>query len=224
MSDDSTPHSVAAAHRTYTSLAESALREMVLDGRLVAGERLNEVALSNELEISRGPIREAVNRLVSKGLLISVSHRGAYVRSFSRAELGELYDLRIALETYAVRVGVERAGGGEIRALEESLVTTAAILEEPGVTRYPADLDFHTRVVALAHNSALHQAFDGALGQITLARSRSSSDPSRARRALSEHQEVVAAITRRDAATAEKRLERHLRSALENAFAVLDLD
>jgi len=216
------PVTIGDSHRTYTSLAETAIREMVLDGRLAPGARLNEVVLAHTLQISRGPLREAIQRLASQGLLQVVSHRGAFVRSFGRDELADLYDLRIALETHAVRVGVQRATDGEIAELREVLEATQRILASRP-SRYPSDLDFHRRLVELAHNPVITAAFASALVQIGLARSRSSSDPARARVALADHLEVLTHVVERDGHRAAASLRRHLEGALANALTVLEL-
>ena len=216
------PHALAGMHRTYSSLAEASIRQMVIDGQLAPGERLNEVALANTLEISRGPVREAIQRLASAGLLKMVTHHGAYVRQFGRDELRDLYDLRIALETHAVRVGARRATDDQITKLRDMLTATRQVLDEQS-GRYPGDLDFHRRIVGLAHNPALTAAFESALAQIEVARARSSSDPGRARMALDDHVEVLDHLVARDGNRAATRLREHLESALENALAVLDL-
>lgn len=222
---DAAPSSPAinTVHRTYASLAQSALREMVLDGRLRPGERLNEVALAAALRISRGPLREAIQRLTIEGLLTSVSHRGAFVRSFSRGELESLYDLRTALETYAVRVGATRCNEEQVAALREVLHRTRTLLDGDS-SGYPSDLDFHRRLVELVGSSEVSDAFDRVMQQITMARSRSSSDPLRARRALEEHARVLDAVVDRDGARAAEHLEAHLRGALQSALSVLAID
>lgn len=220
----STEHSgtLTEVHRTFASLAEASIRQMVIDGRLAPGERLNEVALANALDISRGPVREAIQRLASAGLLSIVSHHGAYVREFGRDELRDLYDLRIALETHAVRVGAKRATDEQVLELQRMLQATQQVLDQRAGA-YPGDLDFHRRIVALAHNPSLTAAFDSALQQIELARARSSGDPARAVVALEDHVDVVRHLVARDGNRAATHLRRHLEGALVNALAVLDL-
>ncbi|MDN4171708.1 GntR family transcriptional regulator [Nocardioides sp. SOB77] len=202
---------------TIAALAERELREMVLGGRFEAGERLNEVALADSLGISRGPLREAVSRLAAEGLLTVVTHKGAYVRTVSPSDLRDLYELRIAVETYAVRLGVERASDEQLAGLDADLARTRAILERRSDEPYPADLDFHARVVSLARNEALLTQVRETHARLHLARARSAHDPRRARAAYDEHAAVVARVLARDAAGAAELMESHLRAALENA-------
>jgi DNA-binding GntR family transcriptional regulator len=203
---------------TVAGLAEDELRAMVLDGRLVPGERLNEVFIAETLGISRGPLREAIQRLASEGLLSVVPHKGAYVRSLSEAELRQLYELRIAIETYAVRLGAERGTPVQRAALQETLERTRQVLDSGEDVPYPSDLDVHVQMVALAHNPALLQVMREAHAGIHLARARSARDPGRARAAYEEHEQIVGCIVAGESVRAAELLERHLESSLVSAL------
>src|SRR5579864_3479371 len=82
------------------------LREEILSGRLPAGTELQEVALSSELGVSRGPLREAIGRLAAEGLVTVRPRRGAVVRSLSEEEFLEFYQVREAIEGMAVKLAV----------------------------------------------------------------------------------------------------------------------
>lgn len=86
-----------------TTLAYNSIKEYILDGRLNEDSRLTEEFLSSQLGISKSPIREALNRLESEGLVRIEPRKGAYLRRPSSQEVTELYDLREALETHVVR-------------------------------------------------------------------------------------------------------------------------
>src|SRR2546423_10742649 len=95
------------------------LREEILAGGLEPGAELAEVALSEQLGVSRGPIREAIGRLASEGLVTVRPRRGAVVRSLSKEEFLELYQVREALEMMAVRLAVPKLAAEDIAELEE---------------------------------------------------------------------------------------------------------
>src|SRR5438445_13757943 len=84
------------------------LREEILSERLQPGTELQEVALSEELGVSRGPIREAIGRLAAEGLVTVRPRRGALVRSLAKHEFAELYQVREALDMMAVRLAVPK--------------------------------------------------------------------------------------------------------------------
>jgi DNA-binding GntR family transcriptional regulator len=208
---------------TYSARTESLLRNMVLDGELAPGERLNEVALANTLGISRGPLREAVRRLASEGLLTLVSHRGAFVRTFSRDEIVELYEVRAALELHAVRLVCQRAGDEDIADLQTMLSETESRMSQDRNRAYPQELDFHLRLVLLAGNQALMDAALASHHQISLARSISAKQPLRARAAVVEHQELVEAMQARDVHTATDLMEEHIGHSRDSALTALGL-
>src|SRR2546427_7455677 len=95
------------------------LREEILSERLQPGAELQEVALAEELGLSRGPIREAIGRLAAEGLVVVRPRRGAVVRSLSKDEFLEAYQVREALEMMAVRLAVPRLADGDLARLQE---------------------------------------------------------------------------------------------------------
>src|SRR5713226_177425 len=103
---------------TLSQRAHTFLREEILSNRLPPGTELQEVALSQQLGVSRGPIREALGRLASEGLVTVRPRRGALVRSLSKEEFLELYQVREALEVMAVKLAVPRLRAEDFDALE----------------------------------------------------------------------------------------------------------
>src|SRR5499427_8014529 len=106
------------------------LREEILAGRLPAGTELQEVALAAELGVSRGPIREAIGRLAAEGLVTVRPRRGAVVRSLSKQEFLEAYQVREALEVMAVRLAVPKLTRTEVTSLERLTDQMAARAED----------------------------------------------------------------------------------------------
>jgi DNA-binding GntR family transcriptional regulator len=210
-------------NNTFSQATEAVLREMILDGSVKPGERLNEVFLASSLGISRGPLREAIQRLVSEGLLTVVSHRGAYVRTFSRDEIVELYELRGALELHAVRLACARATGAELDELDAILGDTESRIRASDGKEYPKEPDFHLRLVLLAGNQALMRSALEVHRQLSLARSMSAKRPRRAREAVAEHSSLVAVLRRRDAEEATALMMRHLDHSMNSAIAALGL-
>lgn len=216
------PQPLERATQTFSGRTVEVLRDMIVAGQLRAGERLNEVELASALGISRGPLREAIQRLRSEGLLVTVANRGAYVRTFTAQQLRELYEVRIALETHAVRLAASNADAAAMNGLHQMLEETERALVVGSA--YPRDLDFHQSLIALANNQALLDAATEVHRQVEMARSRSGHEPARALTALTEHKIIVDHLTARRGEGAAKALAKHLRSALENALAILDHD
>ncbi|WP_169333742.1 GntR family transcriptional regulator [Nocardia higoensis] len=221
----SRPTAAPRLHRegTFAHRTEAVLRDMVLDGTLKPGERLNEVALAADLGISRGPLREAIQRLVSEGLLTVISHRGAFVRTFTRQEIVDLYELRTALELHAVRLLCRNAADADLADLEALQSAAQEKVAATADTAYPAELDFHLQLLVLTNNQALLSAALETQRLLSLARTMSASKPTRARAAVVEHKELIAALKDRDLDRAIHRMEEHLQHSMESAIAALGL-
>jgi DNA-binding GntR family transcriptional regulator len=103
----------AATEQTVTRL-----RRFILEGDLEPGARLQEVELAAQLGVSRTPVREALRTLSSQGLVEILPHRGARVARWSAADLDEIYELRIMLESHAAQLAANRMGPAEADVLD----------------------------------------------------------------------------------------------------------
>src|ERR1700745_3029365 len=112
------------------------LREEILSERLAPGAELQEVALAEELGVSRGPLREAIGRLAAEGLVTVRPRRGAVVRSLSKDEFLELYQVREALEVMAVRLAVPKLEADDFAQLDELIDRMSAHAERDEVTEF----------------------------------------------------------------------------------------
>jgi DNA-binding GntR family transcriptional regulator len=128
------------------------VRDMILDGRLPAGERINEVRLAAEIGVSRTPLREALSRLVTEGALIDVPRRGMFVRPLTAEEVRAIYPIRAILDPAALRLaGVPSA---------KKLAALSKINRELGACTDPKEcvrLDdhFHLELIAGCPNPVL---------------------------------------------------------------------
>jgi DNA-binding GntR family transcriptional regulator len=200
-----------------------ALREMILSGILGPGERLNEVELSTALGISRAPLREAIRDLASQGLLTIVTHKGAFVPSYTADDLRDIYEVRIAVETHAVRLVALRRSPADIADLNTLLDLTEEEVRRSGSLAYPSstELDFHGRVMELTRNQHLNEIGTSVGQKIQLARIRSGLRPERAQVALREHREIVDRMDS-DPEAAAMLMMRHLQLSLESVLEVSD--
>lgn len=215
MTDASAPVPIGSRQETYATLVQKELREMILDGRLPAGSRINEVELAEAFQVSRGPLREAVQRLYAEGLLVAHKHRGAFVRNISATELRNLYSVRIGLETWALRSGARDANSDQLDGLRILLDETKSALRHEA--EYPRDLDFHRHLVGIADNERLSEVHESVLQQIQIARSKSARQPLRASAAIAEHEQVLVALLEGRIDDAIEALETHLWASLESA-------
>ncbi len=186
----------------------SALRELIVTGGLPAGEHLREAALAQQLGVSRNTVREAVQILVSDGLVRREMHRGAYVAELTEDDVRDLFRVRRLVELTAIR---EIAGSKETAPLKDAVRSLATAVESGD--RYAiseADLEFHRRLVGLMDSERLGALYDGVDAEMQLSIARATPASVDAPTLLKDHKAILAALDRGDAAAAAKRLERHL--------------
>jgi len=144
------------------------IQRKIAAGELAAGSALSELALAKELGSSRTPIREAIGQLVAEGFLEQTPNRGAVVVQLTRQDIVELYELREALEVYAVgkaaRERFRTSGLERLQGLADEIPTLKAELEISGgdtlnarqMHRFVAsDLGFHTLLMRMAGNARI---------------------------------------------------------------------
>ncbi len=195
------------------------LREEILSNRLPAGTELQEVALSKELGVSRGPIRESLGRLAAEGLVTVRPRRGAVVRSLSKREFTEAYQVREALEMMAVRLAVPRLTEDDLARLQELIDEMQEAADREEVERFfDANAAFHGRLFEASGNRMLQEVYRGLLVQIGRYRLRSLSlrgnllvAARQPHRSVSEHRAILRAARRGDTARAEHLMSEHVR-------------
>lgn len=145
---------------SMVDLATAALRAMILSGRLKPGERLVENQLTDQLGVSRPPLREALKNLQHEGLVVSNPRRGAVIRPLTRHDVYEIVTLREELETFAIRLGVPARSPERLEACREALraLEEAAEAGDEGTTTQQS-FDFHLAVVDLAGHSRLTDSY-----------------------------------------------------------------
>lgn len=139
-----------ARNRNLTTRATYALRQRILNGGLPGGARLFEVALSEELRISRTPVREAMSRLAEEGLLERARGGGFQVRGFSRRDVIDAIELRGVLEGTAARLAAERGVAGE--KLVQINDVLARLDAGFGLADGSANFDLYSELNALFHD------------------------------------------------------------------------
>jgi DNA-binding GntR family transcriptional regulator len=132
------------------------------------GERLVETKLAEELGMSRAPVREALRRLLEEGLVVERAHYGMFVQSFDWAEIVDLYNARVGLETIALRLFVRR--GASTNSLRAQIERRRAAAEAGDVSEVvAADFAFHEEVFLGSGNSILSDFFRRLAAQTLIA-------------------------------------------------------
>ena len=205
----------ARAEPEYASRSELAyqkLRQAIQSGELKPGQRVMEVEIAEWLDISRTPVREALRRLESDGILEMEPRNGLVVGSISRQATLELYVMREVLEGTAARLCARNASDIELLELRE-LVKREARLHDDAEALVRHNRQFHEAVHRGAHNRYLEKSLSAVNDSMWLLGKSQMLLPERAKSAAAEHAELFAAIERRDPDAAEEVARRHVRSA-----------
>ncbi len=204
---------------TLSGRTTIALREAIVTGKIQAGEKLNEPKLAEQYQVSRGPLREAIRRLVAMGLVQHKPHVGASVIPLEITRIVELYEVREALEGVAAGLAALRMSDEEISELKKLLEVHRQHCESNAGEYMQAegDFDFHYQIIKGARNELLaHQLCNELYHLIRMVRFQTSRFKARPNRALVEHEQLIYAIENRDAALAEMLMRRHISRAKES--------
>ena len=198
-------------NRTLWEQVRDRLREDILAGRLEPGTELSEVALARDFGTSRGPLREALGRLASEGLVTITPRRGAVVTQLSRHEFLDAYQVREALETLAARLAVPLMSDAEIAHLGElcELMERAARDDEVHIF-FETNNSFHEALVRGSRNQKLHELHRMLVGQMVPYLPRSLELRGNLKQSVEEHRAILAAVEARDAERAAELLAEHI--------------
>jgi DNA-binding GntR family transcriptional regulator len=200
--------------QSTAAIVADRIRTAIMRGTFPPGTQLGEVELAARLGVSRGPLREAMQRLVAEGLLRSERHRGLFVRDLDAEDVRDVY---------VARTAVERAAGllllaGDRAAIAERLTATLAQMEEVAddpVALADADHAFHAEFVAASGSPRLRRMADALLVEtrMCLAALQETLPPAQA--LISEHRELRDAVRDGDAERLTAVLEAHMTDAVD---------
>jgi len=202
----------------------SVLREAIISGSFAPGQHLREEDLAEQLQVSRGPVRDALATLGHEGLVRIEPHKGATVPLLARRDVDEVYSLRLAMETLAARWAVEHATADDLAALEAVLAEVPAALDS-GDARAVSDLDvrFHDAFYRAAHHERLYVFWRSVRSQVSrFLFSRNTVVPTTREIALDEHAHLLELLRQRAEDELVEAVQAHLRGAYDRLTAQYD--
>jgi DNA-binding GntR family transcriptional regulator len=203
-----------------TSVADSAytaIRASVISGRFRPGEQLVEARLAEELGVSRGPVREALRRLCEEGLLVDILHRGTFVREFGPRELVDIYNVRIGLESVAVRLMIRAGRSSDRLAAQVEEMRGAARARNIGELS-ALEVRFHETLCELSDNPLLVSVFRSISAHVQMAVSFDNASYDDPLQIAEEHTPIIEAIDACDEALAVRSVCEHIVGSVEPLF------
>ncbi len=209
----------AQRYRTTPALVAEVLREAILLSVLKGGEQLRQDEIAAHLGVSRIPVREALRQLEAEGLVVFYPHRGAVVSALSYREVQEIYEIRIALETTAIRLAIPHLSERDLQRAEKVLdeIDLAADVAKWCVL----NREFHTVLYTPADRPRLLALINTMRTNVERYQRIYISLMQHQANSQGEHREILEACRRHDVRSAVRELERHLGNAARSLAAYL---
>ena len=214
--DDLRTKVVPIQRRTLHEAVVSQLRDMIIEGVLAPGQRINEVHVGASLNVSRTPLREAIKTLASEGLVEMQPARGGVVRRFSQDDIRDSLEALKAIEQATAVMACARANDETLAAvarLHAEMMRLYAARDR--LAYFKLNQAIHSAIVAAGGNVALAQAHERLQARIRRVRFVGNETPERWAGAVAEHEEMIVALLRRDGAGLAAVMGRHLDNTLE---------
>ncbi len=213
---------VEMSHLALHEQVSARLRTMLVEGRIAPGAKLNERELSEQLHVSRTPLREAIKLLAAEGLVDLLPNRGAVAVKLTEADVMHSFELLAELEGISGALAAQRIAETEIaelRALHFEMMACHARRDLSGYYRLNARI--HSAINEAAGNPVLAQTYRAINARVQSLRFRTNQDEAKWARALAEHQQMIEALAARDGARLREVLVRHVLAKRDALLALL---
>lgn len=198
--------------------AYSVLRNAIVCNDLKPGSPLSEGSLSERLGISRTPIREALKRLQDDSLVRIVPRRGAFVSDISAEDIVQIYQLREAVECYAIQFVPQYGDPAELDELVDEVERLPEWIKAGEIERVnDLDIRLHHYIAHASRNELLYRLVDQMLNQVIRMRNMTPTIPGRLEQQANEHRQIVSALKAGNAEAAREALRNHLRQVRDTA-------
>lgn len=199
------------------------IKNLILCNEILPGQKLHHQQLSERLGVSRTPVREALTRLVQEGYVSFLPNRGFTCKEIRMQEAEELYELREALEAFAVEKAITNLTDASLARLRAKMNSYGRDVQNRFTRdRLVYDQDVHLAIAELAGNETLKKMLGHVFERIVLKRRTDGLyDPARGIAAHHEHMRILEAIERRDPVAAVAILRKHIQAGQKNVMSDL---
>lgn len=203
---------VSLAYESLPDRIYQVLKESIARNEIPWGTRLVENEIASKLKVSRTPVREAISRLASEGLVTLVPRRGAFVASFTPQMIKDIYEVREALEVLAVELAVPRCTEADIQNLRHTMQAFETALDNDDYALYfEMDGKFHEQLAEISGNSKLQECLRMLDGSTKVTRWMHCQNRELSRVALEEHQNIIAALEKHDRDLSVQLISEHIK-------------
>ncbi len=215
----------AIVRRSLHDEIADGLRDMIVKGELIPGEKAPEAALCARFGVSRTPMREALKALASEGLIRLIPNRGAIVAKITRAEVDELFPIMGALEGLAGELACARITSAKIARIRKLHEQMVGCYERGEIAPYyRLNRQIHDAFLEAAENATLSALFQNLLVRSSTVRFTAKKSPARWDEAVADHQAMLTALEARDGIALGRILREHIRHDIEMVIEALAAD
>ena len=202
---------------TKSDYAYEQVRARILSGEYEPGRVLNQAMMAGQIGISTTPLREALRRLKSEGLVELDAHRDARVTELTAEEGRDLLEVRMSLDPLAAGLAAERRGTADLRQIRDALAELRPLPDEPSAVDLAAHRHFHAAIYTASRNEILISTLDALWDKADRYRRFGLQDPrdqAERDRKAAEHEALLDRVADRDAAGAAEVMRQHIETSL----------
>ncbi|MBU8865209.1 GntR family transcriptional regulator [Paenarthrobacter sp. MMS21-TAE1-1] len=209
--------------RPTAQLIADQLRELIVQGAFSPGQQVNESALASQLSTSRGPLREALQRLCQEGILVSKRNRGVFVLELSTQDVKEIYAVREAVELAAANTLLDSDPEQvadtcrELKGIIRNMAKQVAASDWQAIARL--DMQFHTAFVSGTGNTRLIRIYETLAAESRMCILSLEVAYPRIDVLVQEHQQILEFLEARDRSGLQQAIKRHMQKAVEDLTA-----
>lgn len=205
----------------YEQIYQS-IKDLIFKGEYKPGEKIYEVQIAKDFNVSRSPVREAVHALKKEGLIIIDEKSQIRIYEPSASDVEDIYQCRSALESLAVKLTTQRASDRQLQKIEDFLTETEKELQKKNFQRaVELNAVFHETIMKLCQNKRLEKNLTDLWSLLNFYRVMNSEGEERLRTVFADHSEIFTSMKQRKAEEASNRMTDHIMKDLDHIFSVL---
>ena len=210
------PTKLNQTFQTKNDMVYNALKEQIVTGEVMPGERITVMQVAEEFGVSAMPVREALKRLQQEGLVTITPHAGAQVVKSNVKQYQEITQIRILLEPYAAMLATQRLDGQDLEHLEKMLAEMELCVES-GDSRTYSELNtkFHQYIYSCCGNATLIETINSLWEKTRMSKNVFLMERDRMPLSIQEHKECLECLRKRDPEAVREAFDRHKRRGFE---------
>lgn len=213
-----TGKTIPKAQNLPTSVYER-LKIQIIDFTLKPGQKLQDRQLAIQLEVSRTPVREALNRLVQEGFVRQTPGQGYFVKEITIKEIEELYEVREALEVLAAKMAIQSINNSQIKKLSEILKRHKKLIQNgTSESSLLDEAEFHKTIALSSGNQTLYVIISNIFDKIATYRGIGTLTLQRTKIAYQQHEEIFISLKEKDSRKLKKIMRGHITEARRDAI------